>query len=259
LPAGLTLAPSGLLSGTPTAPGSSTFTVQASDANGCPAQVTYTIAIAPAGCAVIAIAPPSVPDGMVGAAYSQVLSASGGAAPYTFTVVSGAVPAGLTLSAGGVLSGTPTTSGSSTVTIRATDGNGCFAQITYTIAIAPAGCAVITIAPPTVPNGTVGVAYTQTISASGGAAPYTFALITGTVPAGLALSAAGVLSGTPSTVGSSTFTVRATDANGCVAQITYTLAIIGAVPTLPQAFAVLLALGLAAIGYRRLRRRAGAE
>jgi hypothetical protein len=193
---------------------------------------------------------------VVGVAYSQTLTATGGTGPYTFTVLSGTLPPGMTLSPGGVLSGTPTAIGSTTVSIQATDTNGCPAVITYTITISPAACPVITITPPTLPNGTVGVAYTQTLTASGGTAPYTFAVVGGVLPAGLTLTPGGVLSGTPTTARASTVSIRATDGNGCPAIITYTITILTGVPTLPQMFALLLALALAAIGYAQLRRRA---
>jgi hypothetical protein len=119
-------------------------------------------------------------------------------------------------------------------------------------------CPVITLSPTPPPGGTVGVAYSQPITASGGAVPYTFTVTSGTLPDGLTLTPAGVLSGTPTTNGTFTFTVRATDASGCFAALSYTVSIVAGVPTLPQAFAVLLALGLNGIGYVRLRRRARA-
>lgn len=121
------------------------------------------------------------------------------------------------------------------------------------------GCPVITLAPATLPNGTVGVAYSQTITGSGGTAPYTFTVTSGALPAGLTLTSTGVLSGTPTTSATSTFTIRGTDANGCFAERAFTISITTAVPTLPQAFVVLLALGLGGLGYFRLRQRARAE
>jgi hypothetical protein len=81
---------------------------------------------------------------------------------------------------------------------------------------------------------------------------------TGVLPAGVTLTPAGVLSGTPTTLGTSTFTIRGTDANGCFAERTFTVSIVTAVPTLPQIFLVLLAFALAGIGYLRLRQRARA-
>ena len=151
--------------------------------------------------------------------------------------MAGALPPGLTLTAAGVLAGTPTTASLSPVsfTIRGTDANGCFAELIYTITIAaaPAVCPPITISPATLPNGTVGVPYSQTITGSGGTAPYTFTVTSGALPAGLTLTPAGVVSGTPTANAISTFTIRGTDANGCFAELTYVVLIAAAVPTLP--------------------------
>lgn len=119
----------------------------------------------------------------------------------------------------------------------------------------PIQCPVITVDQGTLPNGTVGAAYSQTLTASGGAAPYTFTVTGGALPPGLTLAASGLLSGTPTTAGTFTFTVRGTDVNGCFAERTIPLVVTTAVPTLPQAVALLLGLGLTAVGYLRLRRR----
>jgi len=208
-----------------------------------------------AACPVIALSPATLPAGTVGVAYSQTLTGSGGSAPYIFTVSAGTLPAGLTLTAAGLLAGTPTTVGSSTVTIRGTDANGCFAERTFTIAIAPASCPVITLSPTTLPTGSVGVPYSQTLTASGGVAPYVFTVSAGTLPAGMTLTPAGVLAGTPTAPGTATVTIRATDANGCLAERTYSLLVVTPLPTLPEVFALMLALGLAALGYVRLQRR----
>lgn len=264
LPTGLTLTPAGLLAGTPTTTGTFTFTVRGTDLNGCFGSIAYTIVIVaapvpPPGCPPITLAPPTLPNGSVGVAYSQQITASGGTAPYSFGVTSGTLPTGLTLTAGGLLAGTPTATGSFTVTIRGTDANGCFGSITYTIVIAaapapPPVCPAISFTPPTLPDGTTGVAYSQTFVGSGGTGPYSFGVTVGVLPAGLTLTAAGVLAGTPTTPGTTAFTVRATDANGCFAERPYTMVINAAVPTLPQFFVLLLALALTAAGYMRLRR-----
>jgi hypothetical protein len=93
-----------------------------------------------------------------------------------------------------------------------------FDQIYFT-----ATCPTITIAPSTLSDGTVGAVYnSQTLTASGGTGPYTFAVTSGTLPTGLTLSS-GVISGTPSAVASSTFTVTATDAIGCTGTRSYTV------------------------------------
>ena len=109
------------------------------------------------------------------------------------------------------------------------------------------------------PNATVSVAYSQTITGSGGTAPYTFVVTIGPLPGGLTLTPGGVLAGTPLAAGTFPFTVRGTDANGCVAQLPYNFFVATAAPTLPQAFAITLSAGLLTIGYVRLRRRARAR
>jgi len=73
----------------------------------------------------------------------------------------------------------------------------------------------IQLSPATLPDGRVGMPYSQTLTASGGTPPYTFAVAPGSLPPGLSLSSAGVLSGTPTTAGSSTFAVMVTDSVGC--------------------------------------------
>lgn len=82
----------------------------------------------------------------------------------------------------------------------------------------------IAVSPTTVPNATNGTAYSQTLTASGGTGPYTFAVFSGALPAGLTLSSGGVISGTPTVGGYFSFTVRATDslsANGEQAYVLY--------------------------------------
>jgi Ice-binding-like/Putative Ig domain len=105
--------------------------------------------------------------------------------------------------------------------------NGAVTLDTNNVAVCPA-CPLITLSSPTFPAGTVGVAYGPvTITASGGTAPYAFTLLSGTLPPGLTLSSGGVVSGMPTTVGSSTFTVKATDSVNplCFGTHVYTIVI----------------------------------
>jgi hypothetical protein len=157
--------------------------------------------------------------------------------------------AGITLGVGASLSGRALTTAAGAVTLSG--GNtvgGC-----STVA---AGCPVITLSPATLPAGTVGVAYNQTLTGSGGTAPYIFTVTGGTLPPGLTLSPAGVLAGTPTSGGTFSFVIRATDAAGCFAESSFSTSIATAVPTLPQIFVLMLMLGLIAAGYLRLRHRA---
>jgi hypothetical protein len=265
LPTGLTLTPGGVLAGTPTVAGSFTFTVRGTDANGCFGTQVYTLVIAaapppPPGCPALTVAPASLPGGTVAVAYSQSITATGGTAPYSFGVTAGIVPPGLTLSPVGLLAGTPTTSGTSGFTVRATDANGCFAERFYSLVIAaapapPPGCPAITLTPTTLPAGAIAIPYSQTLTASGGTAPYSFGLTTGALPAGLTLSPTGILAGTPTVAGTSSFTIRATDANGCFLERSYSINIPGPppVPTLSEWALIGLALILGLAGYVGLR------
>ncbi len=259
LPAGLTLSSGGLIAGMPTTLGSSTVTIQATDGSGCPGVIAYTVVIAAAACPVITVGPATVPPGRMAVAYSQQLTASGGTGPYVYTVLSGALPAGLTLSSGGLIAGTPTTLGSTPVTIQAADGSGCPGVIAHTIVIAAATCPVVTVGPATLPAGTVAVAYSRQLTASGGTGPYVFTVLSGALPDGLSLSSGGLLSGTPTTLGSTLVTIQANDGSGCPGVIAYTIAVASGVPTLPLVFVVLLVLGLTGAGRFRLRRWARAE
>jgi len=220
LPAGLSLSSAGILSGTSTSTTSRTFTVTATDANGCPGSRTYTLA---PSCAAITVTPATATRATAGAVYSQTLSASGGLAPYgSWTVISGTLPTGLSLNAStGVISGTPTAANGAgaSVTFRVTDANGCTGTQAVTLQV----CPVITMSPATLPNGTINTAYSQTITSSGGTSPYTYAVSTGSLPTGLTLSSAGVLSGTPTSTNSASFTVTATDANGCTGTLSFTI------------------------------------
>ena len=84
----------------------------------------------------------------------------------------------------------------------------------------------ITLSPPSVPNGTVGTPYPSiSITQSGGTAPATFTVTSGTLPPGLNLSSGGTLGGTPTATGTFNFTIRATDANGFTGTRAYTLTI----------------------------------
>jgi len=91
------------------------------------------------------------------------------------------------------------------------------------ISCATGVCPTITVNPPTLPAGTQGTPYSQQLTATGGQAPFTFTVTTGTPPPGLNLTAGGLLSGTPTTPGTFNFTVTATDANTCTGTRNYAL------------------------------------
>ncbi|HLJ17662.1 MAG TPA: Ig domain-containing protein, partial [Bryobacteraceae bacterium] len=211
LPAGLALSAAGQLTGTPTAAGTASFTVQVKDSNSLTATQSFQLTIS-AALAITTTSP--LPSGTVGTAYTQTLAASGGTSPYQWSVTSGTLPAGLALSTAGQLSGTPTTAGTASFTVQVKDSNSLTATQNFQLTIG-AGLAITTTSP--LPGGTVGTAYTQTLAASGGTSPYQWSVTTGTLPAGLALSAAGQLSGTPTAAGTASFTVQVKDSNSLTA------------------------------------------
>lgn len=227
LPSGMSLSAGGVLSGTPTTAGNFAFTVGVTDANAFTAAQAFTLTVA---SPTLTLSPPALPAGTGGSAYSQALSATGGTAPYSYSLATGALPAGLSLSAAGVLSGTPTQAGSFVFTATVTDSTAGVpgqASRSYTLSIA---APTLTPGQPTLPAGTAGTAYNQTLSTSGGTAPYSYSVVSGALPTGLSLTTAGVLSGTPSAAGSFAFSIKVSDANGFSATQAYTLTIASAVP-----------------------------
>jgi hypothetical protein len=218
LPAGLTLSSAGVISGTPTAAGSFNVTVTATDSNGSKVMAAYSLAVT---APTITLSPATLTAATAETAYSQTLTASGGTGTYTYSVTAGALPAGVALSSVGVISGTPTTSGSFSFTVTAKDGDGFTGIKAYTLSVS---APTITISPTTLPAAMVGTAYSATLTASGGTAPYTDAISAGALPAGITLSAGGVLAGTATASGSFHFTVMAT-AGGFAGNQAYTLTV----------------------------------
>ncbi|AZU15370.1 hemagglutinin [Xanthomonas phaseoli pv. phaseoli] len=233
LPAGMTLNAAGVLSGTPTASGSFNFTVTATD-SGVPTSGSraYTLTVAGANVTLPAT---TLPAGTAGQAYSSAITpATGGIAPYSYALTAGALPAGITLnSSSGTLSGTTTSVGSFNFSVTATDStSGTPSQGTrgYTLNIA---APTIALAPATVPTATRGSAYSQTLTASGGTAAYTYAITSGALPAGITLASNGTLSGTATLEGTFNFTVQATDANSFTGTQAYSLTVAGPNLVLP--------------------------
>jgi hypothetical protein len=224
LPAGLALSAAGVLSGTPTQPGSFPITVKATDANGCMGTTAYTLVI---NCPAITVNPATLANGTAGLAYSQNLTVVGGTAPHSFAQTAGTLPPGLTLASNGILSGVPTGFGTFNFTVTVTDSTTCTGERAYALVINPP-CGSITINPSSLPSGFTGTSYNQTLSGVGGASPYTFMVSSGTLPDGLSLSSAGVLSGTPVAIGNFTFTIKTTDNNGCMGTRSYTVNVSGA-------------------------------
>jgi len=152
--------------------------------------------------------------GTEGSPYSFTLSATG-PSPITWQLTSGTIPSGLSLSSSGILSGTPLQSGTFSFAVRATSASGTAGPATFSLTIAPAASAVAPsiVNASSVPGGTQNVAWSYTFTATG-STPISWDVPSGTIPPGLTLASNGTLSGVPSSTGSFSFTIRATNAGG---------------------------------------------
>ena len=160
------------------------------------------------------ITTPRLDNGEAGIAYTAALNAIGGTAPYKWSITSGTLPNGLTLNATtGVISGTPTAAGNSPLTLKAEDAstpNQKSGTTNFNIKIAPSGTLQITDT--SLPDGTNGVAYSDTVQAVGGTVPYAWSISGNSLPLGLTLNqTTGEISGTPTANGNFSFTIRVTD------------------------------------------------
>jgi CARDB/Putative Ig domain len=228
LPAGLSLdAVTGVFSGIPTTATSSTFTIQVTDAGGNSTTKLFTITV----ISNLAVTTTTLPNGAVGATYSQLLTVSGGYGTYIWSLNSGNLPAGLSLSANGTISGTPTTATAGSFTVLIVDAGGNSAvSTTLSITVASPALSISTVS---LSGGTVSTAYSQTLTAVGGAAPYTWSISSGTLPTGLTLNAStGIISGTPSKAATSTFTVKNTDSKKATTTKSLSITVAAAKPDL---------------------------
>jgi len=152
-----------------------------------------------------------------------VFDVAGGASPYVFTVDSGSIPPGTELNEQGNLFGTPTVPGTYTFDLRVTDDNGAFQIKSFTIRV------IEITSPSTLPSGTTGTPYSYTLTQTGAATPL-WTLADGTLPDGLTLnSLTGEIAGTPTTEGTSIFTLTLLDAGNEVCSKAFDLEIAQAV------------------------------
>jgi hypothetical protein len=212
LPANLNLNPiNGVISGTPTAAGTSLFTVQVQDSGGLSDTQALSITInAPTPPPAPSITTTTLPAGTITLHYSAPLMATGGTGGLTWSIVTGNLPTGLDLNqTTGVISGTPIVPGTSSFTVRVVDAAGQDDSQALSILITLTNPPQITTT--TLPGGTVGQPYNQTLQATGGIGTLTWSLSGGSLTPMLSLSPAGVISGTPTNTGNKDFTVKVTD------------------------------------------------
>ncbi|GAB1646151.1 putative Ig domain-containing protein [Krasilnikovia sp. MM14-A1259] len=219
LPAGLSIdAETGVIAGVPTAAGTHPAEITATDAGKIAGRASFTWDVA---AAALTVTSPGTRQSTVGDPATLTPAAAGGTAPYTWTATG--LPGGLTLdTATGVVSGTPTATADSTVTVTATDTVGRTGAVTFTWKTATRP----TVTEPGALAGTVGVAASTTLTATGGTTPYAWSA-TG-LPAGLGINAdTGTVTGTPTNAGDATVTVTVTDAADRSGSATFTWAVAG--------------------------------
>ncbi len=228
LPPGISLMEFGMLSGTPTASGTYSFTVQVHDcaADQQTASASLSITVYPA----LSVPASSLPDGTLGIAYSQNISASGGQGQYTYQVAGGALPGGLSLNSSGRLFGNPTQTGQFGFSVRATDGAGSTAIGAFSLKVAPQP---LTLGAAGLPHGIVSKPFPgQVLTATGGVRPYVFAASGSNQPPGLSVASDGSVSGTPLSVGVYSITVTVTDSLGAHASADFPVTVDPLAPTL---------------------------
>jgi hypothetical protein len=238
LPTGITLSSSGLLSGTPansTAGNTYTFSVTVSVGTQTSAPVQFSITIYP----LPVVTTTTLPNGNVGAAYSQQLSYSGGnGGAVSWAIVAGSLPtsSGLTLSSSGLISGNPTAATTYSFSVAVTVGPQTSAAQPLTLAV---NNMVVTSSPNAA--GEVNLPFSFHLTAQGGTGPYTWSLAAGSaaLPSPLTLDGAtGLITGAPTTNAGSPFTgiiVQAKDTLGATATLAMTFTINAAASTVNNA------------------------
>ncbi len=213
LPPSLTInSSSGTISGTPTVVGTQTPTIKVQDSASGSATQPATIQIEDP---VLDIATASCPGGSIGTQYSGcTLTATGGNGRNTWSLASGSLPPGLALnSSTGVITGTPSSGGTYPFVARATDTETPPQVATQSLSIS------VTSSPLRITSSTCSIGFESStyrcnLTASGGATPYTWSVISGHLPAGLTLTTSsnvGVISGTPTAIGTFTPTIQVKD------------------------------------------------
>ncbi len=211
LPDGLFLgSESGVITGTPTLPGTYSFTVKARSGTQS-GEINYSLQVISMLRVQASLANPQVD-----VAYSAALLPSGGLAPYTYSSVG--LPAGLSLDSDtGVISGSPVVPAQSVqLQFTVTDSNaGALRQTATTTVFVMVRPRPVSITTTELPNATLHTAYTQAVAIADGLGPYSFAITSGTLSgSGLRLdTSTGAITGTPAQAGIFEFTVRVTDSD----------------------------------------------
>lgn len=221
--------PDGTIFGTPVFEGMYSFTLMVTDSASNVATRDFSIFI---GAKLSVTFPFPAIEPVVAQAYSMQFMVSGGSGGYVWYIENGELPPGLTLTKTGAttarLSGTPTAAGNYMFEVRARDSMGGIGLAAFNWTVDDA----LTIVDTTVPDGSVGVGYGYTLTASGGFGnPHTWSVVSGVLPPGLTLQSAstgnplGTISGIPTAQGMYTFTVQVVDGGTGVDTQVFTMVI----------------------------------
>lgn len=153
-------------------------------------------------------------EAIKGTSFTYTFTATGGTAPYSWQVITGALPAGISLNPNtGAITGTAAETGNFSATIQVTDSQTQKGQKPISITVTPPPVIPVQITTPALPAAIRGITFNQQLNATGGKPPYVWTVTAGSLPTGLGLTPAGVISGTPSVTGPFSFSVTATDAD----------------------------------------------
>ncbi|MBV9607850.1 MAG: putative Ig domain-containing protein, partial [Solirubrobacterales bacterium] len=223
LPPGLSINSStGLISGTPTTAGTSSVTVTVKDSTGATGTTTFSWTVNAATGNTITVTNPGNQSGTVGAAVSLQIHATDSASGQALTYTATGLPAGLSINGStGLISGTPTTAGTSSVSVFVTDPTRAKGSATFTWTI-NAAANTVTVTNPGSQTSTAGTAISALqIQATDSASGQTLTYGATGLPAGLTISSSGQITGTPTTAGTSSVTVTATDGTGAKGTATF--------------------------------------
>jgi hypothetical protein len=182
-----------------------TYTLTCSGASGTtPAAQTAKVAVVTSGSLAIS-SPATLPNATNGGGYFYFMQASGGSPPYSWSLSSHTGSTGWVTTSDGWIEGAPTTNETDSLVIKVTDSANNSVQGTYSLTV-NANLAVMNqnfvAGGVSLPPSIAGNAYSHTLQAAGGASNYLWSIVSGALPAGLSLSSAGAITGTPSGSGS---------------------------------------------------------